>query len=219
MRYININELKKQIISKIDDLNINDKVIIIDETTEIADYYNAMDYFIFPSIFEGLGIVGIEAQVSGLDCFISEFVPEEINISGNIKRININENSKDTADFIGEHVTYRIIVSDESGNTSVSLDYMVKSQYVKPHCAKDFHVKVDRNLGEIELHWSKCGCNVFMTRIYRIDDGVQRLIATLEGQETGYIDSKIAIGHTYQYMILPITSKISQVEMSEIIDY
>jgi fibronectin type 3 domain-containing protein len=96
---------------------------------------------------------------------------------------------------------------------------MVKSQYVKPHCAKDFHVKVDRNLGEIELHWSKCGCNVFMTRIYRIDDGVQRLIATLEGQETGYIDSKIAIGHTYQYMILPITSKISQVEMSEIIDY
>jgi len=126
---------------------------------------------------------------------------------------------KDTADFIGENVTYRILVSDESGNESASLDYVIKTQYVKPHCAKDLQVTVDRNLGEIELHWSKCGCNVFMTRIYRIDDGVQRLLVTLEGQETGYIDSKVAIGHTYQYLVLPITKKMSQVEKSEIIAY
>ncbi len=126
---------------------------------------------------------------------------------------------KDTADFIGEHVIYKIVVSDEVGNQSVSQEYIVKSKYVKPHCFKDFHVTVDKNLGEIELHWSKCGCDVFMTRIYRIDDGVQRLLVTLEGQETGYIDSKIAIGHTYQYLLLPVTEKMSQVEKSEVIDF
>ena len=37
----------------------------------------AMDIFVFPSIFEGLGIAVVEAQLSGLQCFISEYVPKE----------------------------------------------------------------------------------------------------------------------------------------------
>lgn len=43
--------------------------------------YQAMDAFIFPSNFEGLGIVGIEAQSAGLPCFVSDQVPKECKIT------------------------------------------------------------------------------------------------------------------------------------------
>ena len=47
-----------------------------------ADYlYQGMDAFVFPSNFEGLGIVGIEAQSAGLPCFMSDRVPKECRIT------------------------------------------------------------------------------------------------------------------------------------------
>lgn len=48
---------------------------------DVADYYNAMDYFLFPSLFEGLGISAVEAQAVGLKCFLSDEVPKDANIS------------------------------------------------------------------------------------------------------------------------------------------
>ena len=36
-----------------------------------------MDAFIFPSLYEGLGIALIEAQACGLPCFVSDTVPDE----------------------------------------------------------------------------------------------------------------------------------------------
>ena len=48
----------------------------------VCDYYQAMDAFVFPSRFEGLGIVLIEAQTIGLPCIASErVIPEEARIS------------------------------------------------------------------------------------------------------------------------------------------
>ena len=39
--------------------------------------------FMLPSLFEGLPVVGIEAQINGLDCLFSTNVPDEIDISNN----------------------------------------------------------------------------------------------------------------------------------------
>ena len=50
----------------------------------------AADVFLFPSLFEGLGIVLIEAQASGLKCFVTDSLPNEINISQNVYRISLN---------------------------------------------------------------------------------------------------------------------------------
>ena len=44
-----------------------------------------MDIFLFPSLYEGLGISLIEAQISGLPCIASEFVPKEAGISNIIR--------------------------------------------------------------------------------------------------------------------------------------
>ena len=52
---------------------------------------NAMDVFLLPSKFEGLPIVGIEAQFSGLPCLFSDAITEEVVIGENAKRLSIKK--------------------------------------------------------------------------------------------------------------------------------
>ena len=54
-----------------------DRYQILRNRTDVNEILRAMDVFVFPSRFEGLGIVLIEAQVSGLRCVVSDCVPEE----------------------------------------------------------------------------------------------------------------------------------------------
>ena len=54
-------------------------------------FYSAFDIFLFPSIFEGLGIVLIEAQLSGLKCFVSEAIPKEAIITDNVTQLCLKD--------------------------------------------------------------------------------------------------------------------------------
>ena len=60
----------------------------------------AMDKFIFPSLFEGMPNVIIEAQASGLPCYISNTITKEANITGLVKYIGLNDSSKEWASII-----------------------------------------------------------------------------------------------------------------------
>jgi len=51
-----------------------------------------MDCFAFPSVFEGLGIVLIEAQASGLKTFCSDNIPRETQVTDNIEYLKLDEN-------------------------------------------------------------------------------------------------------------------------------
>lgn len=62
-------------------LNIQDKVLFVGRRTDANVYMQALDAFAFPSNFEGLGIVAIEAQAAGLPCICSDRVPQEAHIT------------------------------------------------------------------------------------------------------------------------------------------
>lgn len=69
--------LREQMLKKIDDYGIKDKVVYLGRTEDIHKLYNAMDCFLLPSIYEGLPVVGVEAECCGLPIFFSTAVPEE----------------------------------------------------------------------------------------------------------------------------------------------
>lgn len=58
---------------------LSDCVIFTGAVTDVENYLSAMDVFLFPSLWEGLGIVLIEAQTNGLPCLISDAVPQMAN--------------------------------------------------------------------------------------------------------------------------------------------
>lgn len=82
---------KEKIISIIKEKNIDNKVIMLENRSDCNRILQAMDVFVFPSLFEGLGIVAIEAQAAGLKTFCSENVPQEINLTNLYERIELSE--------------------------------------------------------------------------------------------------------------------------------
>lgn len=63
---------------------ISDKVLFIGSVPDVNHYLQAMDVFLFPSLFEGLGLVAVEAQAAGLPVVASTGVPTEIRFSEQI---------------------------------------------------------------------------------------------------------------------------------------
>lgn len=87
-----------------------------------------MDYFIFPSEWEGLGISLIEAQCSGLKCFASDKIPKEAFITDNIVSISLLLDSKNWANTIFENMPYDR--KDESAQI-IKANYDEKSAFNK----------------------------------------------------------------------------------------
>lgn len=68
---------------KIDDLGISSKVIILIDRQDVNKLYNVMDVFVMPSLYEGLPLVGIEAQSNGLPCLFSNTISKDVLLTNN----------------------------------------------------------------------------------------------------------------------------------------
>lgn len=102
-------ELEDNVKNQVIELGLTDSVVFMGIRNDVSDLLNAMDLFLLPSRFEGLGIVYIEAQANGLVCFASsDVVPDEANIGKRITYIPLTEVANAWAD--------RILSSDLSRN-------------------------------------------------------------------------------------------------------
>lgn len=91
---VGTGELENEIREKVNRLSLSDVVVFVGQTKDVCEYLQAMDVFVFPSVFEGLGIALVEAQAAGLPCIVSENIQSEANIGcGLVKTLNISEGS------------------------------------------------------------------------------------------------------------------------------
>ncbi len=86
--------LRSEIENKIEQLHLQDKVILTGVRKDVADLLQAMDVFVLPSRYEGLGIVVIEAQTSGLPCCISDRVSKECEKTDLVYQISLSEDTE-----------------------------------------------------------------------------------------------------------------------------
>lgn len=90
---VGYGSLKDKIFEKIKRLGLEDVVLDLGKTEDIIPLYNAMDCFILPSFYEGLPVVGIEAQANSLPCVFSTEITKEVVINENVKMISLNVGS------------------------------------------------------------------------------------------------------------------------------
>lgn len=79
-----------------------DDVVFTGAVSDVWRYLSAMDVFLFPSLWEGLGIVLIEAQANALPSLVSSNVPREVALSELIHFLNLKLTSNKWAECIDE---------------------------------------------------------------------------------------------------------------------
>lgn len=75
----------------IDKLNISDAVIMTGSKQNTEDYYQVMDIFVFPSLWEGLPVSVVEAQANGLQCLISDVITHDVDLTDLIQYLPLDE--------------------------------------------------------------------------------------------------------------------------------
>lgn len=103
-------ELKTAMMKKIEELGIKDRIDYLGRREDIQQFYNAMDVFLLPSLYEGLPVVGLEAESCGLPVFFSTEVTRQANACELGHFIDLCESEDKWADEILKAVKENILI-------------------------------------------------------------------------------------------------------------
>jgi glycosyltransferase involved in cell wall biosynthesis len=79
------------IMQKVKRLGLENEILLLKSSDDVGAYLSAMDVFTLPSEFEGLGLAGVEAQVSGLRVLASNNVPRVMDVTGNVEFLKLDK--------------------------------------------------------------------------------------------------------------------------------
>jgi glycosyltransferase involved in cell wall biosynthesis len=96
--------LVEEIHEKVNELGLNESVRFLGQRKDIDKLYQAMDLFLFPSLYEGLGMVAVEAQVSGLPCVVSTEIPEIAKVTEKITFVNLENKIETWTEIIFKYI-------------------------------------------------------------------------------------------------------------------
>lgn len=129
--------LEEKVKSKVEEKDLVDCVHFLRNRRDMNRIYQAMDVFVFPSLFEGLGIVSIEAQAAGVPSVCSEGVPPETDITPIYRKLQLSDGAKKWADAALEmaenpnaHMNMQQYVMDAGFDIGSTAKYM-EQYYLK----------------------------------------------------------------------------------------
>jgi glycosyltransferase involved in cell wall biosynthesis len=121
-----IGEMEDQVKMLLHENNVLDKVHFLGSRDDVNELMQSCDAFLFPSLFEGLGIVAIEAQAAGLPCLISDTVPSMVDCGG-CEFHSLNESSEQWSYYLNDILdgTTKFTI-DEKKLNKYSIEHMVE---------------------------------------------------------------------------------------------
>lgn len=110
-------ELRDEICEQIDRLGLQDKVLLLGLKKNVEEYFSAMDLLVLPSVHEGLPVVIVEAQASGLKALVSDTVTKEVQLSKLVQYLPITQGATPWVDAIKNWEPVRLDVSENIRNS------------------------------------------------------------------------------------------------------
>ncbi len=80
--WVGAGEMEEQVKAYIREQGVADYINMTGVRTDVADILHSSDYFLLPSLFEGLPLVLVEAQAAGLECFVSDEITKSADLGG-----------------------------------------------------------------------------------------------------------------------------------------
>ena len=95
---------RKKLRAQAEKLGLGQSVVFFGQRTDVNDLMQGMDAFVFPSLMEGLGMVAIEAQASGLPTLVSDGVPDDVMITPLVRKVSLKASASEWTDAILEQM-------------------------------------------------------------------------------------------------------------------
>ena len=93
-------ELEEEIRKRAIEKGISSRILFLGNREDVNRYYQAMDYFLLPSFYEGLPGTAVEAQAAGLSGLLSDQIAKEVMITDLMEQKSIQISAKDWAEKI-----------------------------------------------------------------------------------------------------------------------
>ena len=92
-------ELEEKIRRLVNEYEMNSSVLFLGARDDVRLLYNAADVFVLPTLYEGLGIVFLEAQINGLPCITSKkVVPVDVVLTELIEQVDLSSKTDQWAE-------------------------------------------------------------------------------------------------------------------------
>lgn len=97
---IGAGSMEQQMKERIAGYGLDERMSWLGRREDIKQFYNAFDAFLLPSLYEGLPVVGVESQATGLPVFFSEEVTREAAVAELGHFISLKKTAKEWADVV-----------------------------------------------------------------------------------------------------------------------
>lgn len=121
-------ELEQDIRNKVKELGLEDSVRFMGKQKDTSEFYQAMDCFVLPSRYEGLGVVAIEAQACSVPVICSTAVPKDAKITSSVKFIGLDESSSNWADCVLDVIKTQVKRNEREEVRKAGYDIEVEAQ-------------------------------------------------------------------------------------------
>lgn len=96
--------LMHEIKEKVKSLGLDDSVVFLGQRNDANRLYQAMDVFCLPSLYEGLPVVGVEAQASGLLCLLSDEMTKETKVLSSAVFMSLSDSAREWSNMITKKI-------------------------------------------------------------------------------------------------------------------
>ena len=111
---VGTGEEQDNIKSKVEELGLKEDVLFLGNRNDIPELLMSADVFLFPSLYEGLGIALLEAQAADLICVVSDTIPELAVLTEKVKAVNLTESASVWGDIVEEMMGKYTVRRDRS---------------------------------------------------------------------------------------------------------
>ena len=101
---IGTGELEEKLKKQVAELGISDAVTFTGMQTNVDEWYSVFDVFVLTSWYEGLPVVGVEAQAADLPCVFTDTITPEVKVTDNVRFLGLDD---DAATWAGEILKFR----------------------------------------------------------------------------------------------------------------
>lgn len=134
-------ELQDKMQSKAESLGVGNRVHMMGNVGNANEWYQAFDLFILPSHWEGLPVVGVEAQAAGLPCLFSSSITSEIKMTDKAQFLDLQSGAKHWAE-ISVSLLNQIPVRDNMREAIASKGYDI---HVEAKKLEELYLRIYNN--------------------------------------------------------------------------